>query len=65
MLLLSVDSSSIASAAVVRDDRVLAQFATSDTRSHAEALAPAVRDLLAETGINYAELDGILTGTGP
>lgn len=50
---------------MVRDDRVLAQFVTSDTRSHAEALAPAVRDLLAETGIQPAALDGILIGTGP
>lgn len=50
---------------MVRDDRVLARFATSDTRSHAEALAPAVRDLLAEAHIEPADLDGILTGTGP
>lgn len=65
MLVLSLDSSSIASVALARDGDVLAEFATRDTRSHAEALAPAVRDLMAQAGVAGSSLDGILVGTGP
>ncbi|RUQ09467.1 tRNA (adenosine(37)-N6)-threonylcarbamoyltransferase complex dimerization subunit type 1 TsaB, partial [Kocuria sp. HSID17582] len=65
MLLLSLDSSSIASVAVSRDGEVLERFDTTDTRSHAEALAPAVQDLMTRAGLTGADLDGILVGTGP
>ncbi|MCT2171208.1 MULTISPECIES: tRNA (adenosine(37)-N6)-threonylcarbamoyltransferase complex dimerization subunit type 1 TsaB [Kocuria] len=65
MLVLSLDSSSIASVALSRDGEVLRDFATTDTRSHAEALAPAVRDLLSTQGVTGAELDALLVGTGP
>lgn len=63
--MLSLDSSSIASVALSRDGEVLREFATSDTRSHAEALAPAVRDLMSAQGVTGAELDALLVGTGP
>ena len=65
VLVLSLDSSSIASVALSRDGEVLREFATSDTRSHAEALAPAVRDLMSAQGVTGAELDALLVGTGP
>lgn len=44
---------------------VLGSFATADTRSHAEAMAPGIRRLLAEAGVRGEELDLILTGVGP
>lgn len=65
MLVLSLDSSSIASAALTRNGEVLAEFATQDTRSHAEALAPAVYNLLGQVGVEPAQLTAILVGTGP
>lgn len=65
MLVLSLDSSSTASVALARDGEVLERFDTADTRSHAEALAPAVQDLMARTGLTGEDLDGILVGTGP
>ena len=65
VLVLSLDSSSIASVALSRDGEVLREFATSDTRSHAEALAPAVRGLMSAQGVTGAELDALLVGTGP
>lgn len=65
MLVLSLDSSSIASAALTRNGEVLAEFATRDTRSHAEALAPAVYNLLGRAGIEPSRLGAILVGTGP
>ena len=63
--MLSLDSSSIASAALTRNGEVLAEFATRDTRSHAEALAPAVYNLLGQADTDPSQLTAILVGTGP
>ncbi len=65
MLILSLDTSANASAALVNDDGVLASFASRDTRTHAEVLTPAIRDLLAEVGVDGRDLDAVITGTGP
>lgn len=65
MLILCLDSSAIASVALLNDDGVVASFATQDTRTHAEVLAPAVQHLLAEAGIDGRDLDAVVTGTGP
>ena len=78
MLILGCDTSSIASGALIRvsDDaasgapyagpaEVLGAFRTEDTRSHAEVMAPGLRDLLAEAGARGPELGMILTGLGP
>ena len=65
MLVLSLDSASIASVALSRDGHVLRETATRDTRSHAEALAPAVRELLAAEALTGLSLDAVLVGTGP
>ena len=45
MLILAIDTSAVASAALVSDDApesVVGSFATEDTRSHAEVLAPGI-----------------------
>ncbi|WP_336857680.1 tRNA (adenosine(37)-N6)-threonylcarbamoyltransferase complex dimerization subunit type 1 TsaB [Sinomonas albida] len=71
MILLAIDTSAIASAAILRwhsDEReasVLAEFATEDTKSHAEVLAPAIRALLAEQDLTGAAVDRIVVGVGP
>ncbi|WP_458115425.1 tRNA (adenosine(37)-N6)-threonylcarbamoyltransferase complex dimerization subunit type 1 TsaB [Arthrobacter sp. D2-10] len=65
MLILSLDTSAAASAAVVRDGVVLQRFASTDTRSHAEVLAPAVERLLADAGVAGTALDAIVVGVGP
>lgn len=44
---------------------VLGAFATEDTRSHAEAMAPGLRDLLAAADVAGTDLDLVLTGVGP
>nr|WP_239537280.1 tRNA (adenosine(37)-N6)-threonylcarbamoyltransferase complex dimerization subunit type 1 TsaB [Arthrobacter roseus] len=64
-MILSLDTSAIASAALVNDDGVLVSFASGDTRTHAEVLTPAVRDLLLAAGIDGTDLDAVVTGTGP
>ena len=63
--MLSLDSSSIASAALTRNGEVLAEYATRDTRSHTETLAPAVYNLLGQADVEPSQLKAILVGTGP
>lgn len=71
MILLVIDTSAIASAAIVRwhEDEprgaVLAQFATEDTKSHAEVLAPGIRALLIEQELKGSDVDRIVVGVGP
>ena len=68
MLILAIDTSAVASAALVSDDTpesVLASFATEDTRTHAEVLAPGIDALLAEAGVSGHDVDAIVTGVGP
>ena len=67
MLILAIDTSAVASAALVSDDApesVVASFATEDTRSHAEVLAPGIEELLAEAGVSGRDVDAIVTGRG-
>jgi tRNA threonylcarbamoyl adenosine modification protein YeaZ len=68
MLILAIDTSAVASAALVSDDAlegVVASFSTEDTRSHAEVLAPGIEDLLSEAGVTGQDIDAIVTGVGP
>ncbi|WP_285248679.1 tRNA (adenosine(37)-N6)-threonylcarbamoyltransferase complex dimerization subunit type 1 TsaB [Pseudarthrobacter sp. efr-133-R2A-89] len=68
MLILAIDTSAVASAALVSDDApesVLASFATADTRSHAEVLAPGIDAMLSEAGVNGADIDALVVGVGP
>lgn len=68
MLILAIDTSAVASAALISDDSmesVVESFATEDTRSHAEVLAPGIQKLLAGAGVTGADIDAIVTGVGP
>ncbi len=65
MLLLALDTSAAATVALLRDDVVVGRFGSADTRSHAEVLAPAVQQILADAGVSGRELDGIVAGVGP
>ncbi len=73
MRILTIDTSAIASAAVldfdpvdpVRTAEVVANFATDDTRSHAEVLAPGVKSLFTDPVAEGPALDAIVVGTGP
>lgn len=71
MILLAIDTSAVASAALIRchesyrDAAVLASFATEDTRSHAEVLAPGIQTLLAEQGIGGRDIARLVVGVGP
>lgn len=68
MLILAIDTSAVASAALLSDDApesVLASFSTDDTRTHAEVLAPGIEKLLAGVGLTGADVDAVVTGVGP
>ncbi|MBP2265008.1 tRNA threonylcarbamoyl adenosine modification protein YeaZ [Pseudarthrobacter sp. PvP004] len=68
MLILAIDTSAVASAALISDDAmesVVESFATEDTRSHAEVLAPGIQKLLAGAGVTGSDIDAIVTGVGP
>lgn len=65
VLLLSIDSSAGASAALIRDGEPLQVWHTEETTSHAEVLAPAVQRLLAQAGVTGEDLDGVVVGVGP
>ena len=68
MLILAIDTSAVASAALVTDDApesVLASFATEDTRSHAEVLAPGIHAMLANAGVTGQDVDALVVGVGP
>jgi len=66
VLILAIDTSAIASAALLNGEGgILAAFATEDTRSHAEVLAPGIARLLQETGVTGEDIDALVVGTGP
>jgi tRNA threonylcarbamoyl adenosine modification protein YeaZ len=68
MLILAIDTSAVASAALLSDDSlesVVGSFATEDTRSHAEVLAPGIDQLLSGAGLTGADVDAIVAGVGP
>ncbi|WP_309081071.1 tRNA (adenosine(37)-N6)-threonylcarbamoyltransferase complex dimerization subunit type 1 TsaB [Zhihengliuella sp.] len=70
MLILAVDTSALATAALVRahDDgrtEVLESFAATETNAHAEVLAPAIGGILEQAGVAGGQLDRIVVGVGP
>lgn len=66
VLILSIDTSAIASAALLTGEGgILGAFATEDTRSHAEVLAPGIQDLMTTAGVSGADLDAVVVGVGP
>lgn len=65
---LGLDTSATASAALIRDDEVLARRATDSTRNHSEVLTEFIVEVLAQAGldpISPKSLDGIFVGVGP
>ncbi|MFC8303687.1 tRNA (adenosine(37)-N6)-threonylcarbamoyltransferase complex dimerization subunit type 1 TsaB [Specibacter sp. NPDC057265] len=73
MRLLTIDTSAVASAALldldlldpVRPSTVVANFAVADTRSHAEVLAPGISSLFTDAVSEGPQLAGVVVGTGP
>ncbi|GAB3191388.1 tRNA (adenosine(37)-N6)-threonylcarbamoyltransferase complex dimerization subunit type 1 TsaB [Nesterenkonia suensis] len=64
-MLLAIDSSAGASAAVVHHGEVLASWHTDATTTHAEVLATAVREVLDRAEVTGPRLDAVGVGVGP
>jgi tRNA threonylcarbamoyladenosine biosynthesis protein TsaB len=66
MKILAVDTAlGACSAAVLDDDRVVAQELIAMERGHAEALAPMVQALMQTAKVRFPELDRLAVTTGP
>lgn len=64
--LLAIDTATSAvTAAVHVDDAVVASVSLSESRRHAETLAPAIDDVMAQAGLVPADLDAVAVGVGP
>jgi len=66
VLILSIDTSAIASAALLAGQgETLAAFATEDTRSHAEVLAPGIGKIMTTADVTGTDIDALVVGVGP
>ncbi|MDE0572475.1 tRNA (adenosine(37)-N6)-threonylcarbamoyltransferase complex dimerization subunit type 1 TsaB [Demequina sp. B12] len=64
-MILAIDTSAAVSAALVRDDAVLAERAEFAPRGHAELLSGFIEGLLADADATGADIEAIVVGTGP
>ncbi len=65
-MLLSIDTSAGTSVAVVDRDRgIISEVGESDTRRHAEVIGELIALALRESGVQIAELSGVVAGMGP
>ncbi|CAN5197219.1 tRNA (adenosine(37)-N6)-threonylcarbamoyltransferase complex dimerization subunit type 1 TsaB [soil metagenome] len=65
-MLLSIDTSAGTSVAVVDRQRgILAEYASDDTRRHAEVIGELIAACLEASGIAVAEFSGVVAGMGP
>lgn len=66
MRLLAIDTATSAVTVAVHDgERALAERTVVDARRHTELLAPFVREVLREAGLEPADLTDVAVGTGP
>lgn len=66
MILLGIESSSlVASAALVRDDTLIAEYTLNFKKTHSQTLLPMIDEIAEMTGIQLEELDGIAIAGGP
>ncbi len=65
MKLLALDTSSLACSVALQIDDELAWRHEEQAREHTRILVPMIEDVLAETGVNTPDLDGVVLGNGP
>lgn len=66
MLVLSVDSSSkCATAALIKDDLLLAEYTLNNKREHSVLLMGIIQKLLDDSGITIDDVDGFVVSKGP
>lgn len=66
MKILGIDSSGlVASAAIVSDDTLVAEFTINNKQTHSQTLLPMIDQVVAMSGISLEEIDGIAVAAGP
>lgn len=64
--LLALESSGlVASAAIVEDDNLIAEYTTNTKLTHSQTLLPMVDEIIKRTGIELASIDAIAVSAGP
>jgi tRNA threonylcarbamoyladenosine biosynthesis protein TsaB len=64
--ILGVDSSGlVASAAVLQDDVVVAEFTVNNKKTHSQTLLPMIDEVITYSGVSLEDLDGIAVASGP
>lgn len=64
--LLAVESSSlVASAAILEDDRILAEYTTDHKKTHSQTLLPMIDEIVRMTQTELSALDAIAVSSGP
>jgi len=66
MLILGIESSSlVASAAVLGDEKLIAEYTVNNTLTHSQTLMPMIEAVMKSAGIEPEELDAIAISRGP
>lgn len=66
MKILGIDSSGLtASAAIVSEDILVAEFTVNNKQTHSQTLLPMIDQVIKMSGIGLEELDGIAVAAGP
>ena len=66
MKILGIDSSGlVASAAIVVDDTLVAEFTINNKQTHSQTLLPMIEKVVEMSGVALEELDGIAVAAGP
>lgn len=66
MKILGIDSSGlVASAAIVSEDTVIAEFTVNNKQTHSQTLLPMIEQVVKFSGISLDELDAIAIAAGP
>jgi tRNA threonylcarbamoyladenosine biosynthesis protein TsaB len=66
MKILAIDTSSmVASAAIMDEEKLAAEYIINHEKTHSEQLMPIIEELLESCGINIEEIDAIAVSSGP
>lgn len=66
MMILALDSSgAVASAALVNNRTVIAEYSLLHNKTHSVMLLPMINDILERAGVDISEVDGIAVSEGP
>jgi len=66
MYVLGIETATlVAGVAVIREDRLLAERMVNNKKNHSSHLMPMIKEVIEESGVSPAELDGVAVSAGP